>query len=172
MAKENWLVAPNKVEYYAQKKSKKNSKFRVWLKMHVDPEDLDKQFHTLHNELFENYDCSQCRNCCKEYPGTFKENELDKVSKHLDMTIEDFKKKYIKDEKENGSYVTKNIPCDFLMENGDCMLGKSKPISCIQYPFTNQPDRMFSLYSFLQATFVCPVAYEICERLKEHYNFR
>jgi hypothetical protein len=43
--------------------------------------------------------------------------------------------------------------------------------SCKEFPYTDQPDRLYSLYSVLTAASVCPAAYEILEALKELYNF-
>ena len=37
----------------------------------------------------------------------------------------------------------------------------------MKYPYTNQPGRLESLYGVLDAITVCPVAFEIYERLKE-----
>ena len=39
-----------------------------------------------------------------------------------------------------------------------------------KYPYTDQPKRLSSLYSVLEAVEVCPVAFEIYERLKEEYE--
>ena len=72
---------------------------------------------------------------------------------------------------EEQAYHTKNIPCDFLQTDGGCLLGDFKPDSCKKYPYTDQPDRMGSLLSFLDSVSVCPVAYEILERLKQKYGF-
>ena len=41
-----------------------------------------------------------------------------------------------------------------------------------KYPYTDQPDRMGSLLSITNAAAVCPVVYEIPERLKEEYHFK
>ena len=54
---------------------------------------------------------------------------------------------------------------------GECRLGDCKPESCKKYPFTNQPERLWSLLGFLESVSICPVAYEICERLKQEYHF-
>lgn len=43
---------------------------------------------------------------------------------------------------------------------------------CKKYPYTNQPERLWSLYSVLEAVEVCPVAFEIFERLKSEYGFK
>ena len=66
----------------------------------------------------------------------------------------------------------KNIPCDFLGEDGNCRLGYCRPESCKKYPYTDQPDRWASLYSVLDVIEVCPVAFEIYERLKKEYGWR
>lgn len=61
------------------------------------------------------------------------------------------------------------MPCDFLNE---CILGEVRPDNCKNYPYTNQPEQLFSLYSVLEATGVCPVAFEIYERLKKSMDSR
>ena len=48
---------------------------------------------------------------------------------------------------------------------------KAKAINCRRYPYTDQPDRMGSLLSIIESAAVCPVLYEILERLKEEYHF-
>ena len=69
------------------------------------------------------------------------------------------------------SYRTKHCPCDFLKDDGACALGDCKPANCRRYPYTDQPDRMGSLLSIIESAEVCPVVYEILERLKEEYHF-
>jgi len=168
------MIRPSQVAFYSKKAEKNNYQFRSWLKFHVNPEDLDRHFLKLHNELFSNYDCSRCRNCCKKYYGSIPKTDLRKDASYLGLTVDEFREKYLDTTEEPGEngYRTKNKPCDFLDQDGNCILGECKPTACTEYPHTNKPDRMESLLSFLDAVSVCPVAYEICERLKSHYNFR
>lgn len=168
------MIRPSQVAFYAKKAEKQNYRFRSWLKGNVNPEDLDKQFLRLHEEFFSGYDCSRCRNCCKQYPGGISEEDLEKDASLLHMSVEEFKEKYLveSDDPDSLKYITKHTPCDFLTPEGVCLLEENKPKDCLDYPYTNRPDRMESLLSFLDAVSVCPVAYEICERLKEHYHFR
>jgi Fe-S-cluster containining protein len=70
------------------------------------------------------------------------------------------------------NYETKHKPCDFLMQNGECRLGEVRPDNCKDYPYTNRPERLHSLYTVLDVITVCPVAFEIYERLKMEYGFR
>ena len=52
--------------------------------------ELDTQFLRLHNELFAEYDCSKCRNCCKMYKGSIPEEDIEKDAEYLGVTTEPF----------------------------------------------------------------------------------
>lgn len=170
------MLRPSQVKFYSKKAERKNLEFRSWLKMNVDPEDLDLQFKLLHEELFASYNCSRCRNCCKAFAGCIPTADIERDAEYLHMSVEDFREKYLEstptDNDGAEGFMTKHKPCDFLGVDGECILGDCRPQNCVDYPFTDKPDRMGSLYSFLDAVSVCPVAYEICERLKAHYRFR
>lgn len=69
-------------------------------------------------------------------------------------------------------YEVKEKPCCFLAENGACKIEKCKSEECREYPFTNSLDRLFSLLSIVSFASVCPVVFEMLERLKGIYGFR
>jgi len=121
------MLAPRKVKYAAKQKEKENTRFRTFLKCNADEKVLDQQFYDLHVELFNNYDCNRCRNCCKEFHGTISHDELDKCATALGVTTDDFIKKYLNESMNLGEYQTKNMPCGFLLADGECKLGESKP---------------------------------------------
>ena len=166
------MLAPKEVIYAAKQKENENIRFRTFLKCNADEKVLDQQFYDLHVELFKNYDCSSCRNCCREFHGTISQEELDKCAIALGVKTDDFIETYLKESIDIGEYQTKNIPCDFLLADGECKLGESKPKGCKEFPYTNKPERLWSLYSVLNAASVCPVAFEIVERLKRIYRFK
>lgn len=166
------MLKPGEVKKAAKIMGADNLRFRSFLKNHADEEELDKQFLALHNELFADYECRKCRNCCKMYKGTFQEDELEKAAGYLNITTDQFKDFFLEFNEIEYSYETKHSPCDFLEDNGECKLGDMKPESCRTYPYTNQPERLWSLYSVLNVVEVCPVAFEIFERLKEIYRFK
>lgn len=166
------MISPRKVKFTAKKKLNENMKFCMFLKCNADESELDQQFLRLHNELFANYDCSRCRNCCKMYSGTVPEKDLERDALYLNMSKEEFLDKYLVKQDFSEDYQTKHKPCDFLETNGECRLGECKPENCRKYPYTDQPERLQSLYSVLDAVEVCPIAFEIYERLKQEYGFR
>lgn len=166
------MIAPRKIKHMAEKMERENLEFRTFLKCNADEEILDEQFAKLHNELFAEYDCSRCRNCCKRYYGSIPLFDIDKDASHLNMSSDEFVGLYLSEKDSEGNYRTKHKPCDFLQEGGRCVLGDCKPDKCKKYPYTNQPERLYCLYSMLEAVQVCPVAFEIFERLKIEYGFK
>ena len=165
------MLAPRKVKFEAEKRENENLRFRTFLKIHADEDVLDEQFKSLHEELFAEYDCSRCRNCCKFYHGSIPRKDIERDASYLGLTTEAFVEQFLDKETEDG-YQTKHKPCDFLNEDGQCRLGDCKPENCVKFPYTDQPERLHSLYSVLDAVEVCPVAFEIYERLKIEYGFK
>ena len=165
------MISPDEVKKKAKLKEGENYSFRTYLKIHADPEKLDEQFLRLHNDLFSQYDCSKCRNCCKEFCGMIPEDDVEKDAEKLNITREEFIANYLEYDESEASYKTKHCPCDFLNADGSCTLEECKPDSCSNYPYTNQPDRMGSLLNIVESAGICPVVYEILEGLKEEYHF-
>jgi len=165
------MVIPDKIQEAARAKEDENVRFRSYLKNHAEEEALDNQFLSLHKELFTDYDCSKCRNCCKMFRGAFEESEISEAADQLLISSQQFKDSFLQSDEILGGYETKNKPCDFLDEDGNCVLGDAKPQSCKDYPYTDQPGRLWSLYTVLNALEICPVVFEIYERLKLEYGF-
>ena len=169
--KKKELIRPDQVSACAERKEQENIRFRVFLKNHADPQLLDQQFLQLHNTIFPKYDCTQCRNCCKLLQAEILTPEISRYAELLHMTRDDFVAAYL-EQGDCGEWLEKHSPCGFLESDGSCKLGECRPESCKKFPFTNQPERLSSLYSVLNAASVCPAAYEIIEALKREYHFR
>ena len=85
--------------------------------------------------------------------------------------METFKKIYLKSKVGENKYYTKKTPCPFL-KSGECILDEDRPKGCAEYPYTNKTGRLFSLYSMVSNTEVCPILNKIFEELKEIYQFK
>ena len=168
------MVSPKEVKAKAQRLEDQNYKFRTFLKNRADDDILDEQFLALHNELFMDYDCCKCANCCKTYRIPVADDEIAKIAAFLHMTENDFSDKYLcsADGGEEKPYLLKGKPCSFLKSDGQCLIEGCKPEDCAGFPFTDQPERLSSMLSIIQHAEVCPVVYEILERLKKMYGFR
>ena len=163
------MIEPSKFSAVAEKYEEENFQFRAFLKNRADADELDEQFLELHNELFADNDCSKCRNCCKEYGTTLKEEELKTIAEFLGLTKEEFVDKHLTQSTEG--FVIEALCC-FLKENGECEIEACKPTSCKEFPHTNKPERLWSLLGVIDFAQVCPVVFEILQRLKRIYGFR
>lgn len=137
------MLAPEKLKKEAEKKEDENIRFRTYLKCNAQEEQLDRQFLALHRELFAEYDCSSCRNCCKMYKGSIPARDIEKCAEHLGMKKTDFVDRFL--DFSEGEYITKHMPCDFLDSDGNCILEECRPDSCKKYPHTDRPGRLQSL---------------------------
>jgi Fe-S-cluster containining protein len=168
------MVKPSEVYAKAQRLEEQNYKFRAFLKNRADYDELDAQFLELHKELFEGYDCCKCANCCKSYSIILASDDVKRIAAFLEISENDFISEYLTDADadEEKPYRFKTKPCSFLNDDGRCRIQECKPDVCREYPHTEQPDRMASLLGVVANAEVCPIVFEILERLKKMYRFR
>lgn len=162
------MITPSKVQAAALRLENENLRFRAFLKTHADEDELDRQFLTLHNKLFAQYDCCKCGNCCREYSTDIADDEIDTIAAFLRMTRQDFIVRYLKE--SPGGYELSS-PCPLLQNDGTCQIQACKPLVCRSFPHTDKPERLESLLSILSFAEVCPVVFELLQRLKDIYHF-
>jgi len=171
------MIRPNEVKKKALGLESQTIKFRSFLKNRADYDELDAQFKALHDEIFENYDCSKCANCCKTFGIVINDEDTKRMADFLGMTEVDFCKHYLTwtdDDDDDGEKqrIFKSEPCQFLDDDGRCRIQEVKPEICRAFPHTDNPDRLMSMYSVIASAEICPVVFEILERLKVIYHFR
>ena len=163
------MIEPSMMKEIAPQYSDENFKFRRFLKNRADSDKLDTQFAALHNELFAAYDCCQCHNCCERYSVELTDEDVERIAAFLGLGKDVFLQEYAGD---TGDGCEIKPPCPFLEPDGKCRVQPCKPEECRGYPYTDQPDRLGSLYGVMEFAEVCPVVFEIVQRLKEIYRFR
>ena len=168
------MVKPTEVKARAQRLEEQNYRFRSFLKNRADDDELDAQFLALHKELFIGYDCFKCCNCCRSYGIILDIDEVKRIAAYLGLAESDFIAEYLTeaDPDDEKPHKFKSNPCRFLGDDGRCRIQDCKPDVCTGFPYTDQPDRLSSMYSILWNAEVCPVVFEILERLKVMYRFR
>ena len=168
------MLKPEEVKAKAEKLEDENNKFRAFLEGSADGKELDEQFIVLHEELFASYDCCDCTNCCRIYTVLIENDELSQIAAYLDMT----ESAVIAMHLEKAAFIDANqhrikeMPCSFLYDDGRCKIYECRPADCKNYPFTDHPDRLSHFASMITMSGVCPVVFEIIERLKMLYGFK
>ena len=125
-----------------------------------------KALPDLHEEAFEQIDCLQCANCCKNYSPRFKNPDIKRIAKLLKMKEGDFTDTYLRLDEDN-DYVLKQQPCPFLAEDNTCNIYEDRPGDCRRYPYTDEDVLIKRVPLTLTNSTVCPITFHVLERLKE-----
>ena len=164
------MIELSKLKTAYKRTAKQNERFRIFLKNNAVDYELDAHFLRLHKELFSEYDCCKCSNCCRLYDIVVEKDDVKRISEHLRLSENDFVEQYL-DEYED-SHKMKDKPCSFLDVDGKCLIQGIKPAVCRDFLYTNKPYRLYNLYGILSFAEECPIAFEILERLKMIYNYK
>ncbi|CAN5435599.1 YkgJ family cysteine cluster protein [soil metagenome] len=151
----------------AASSKKANEKFIEKLKREK-PSDLDDTMHAIHEEVFEETDCTTCANCCKTISPIFKQKDIERVAKAMRMAPGPFIEKYLFMD-EDGDFVLNTAPCPFLDSQNYCIVYNDRPQACRGYPHTDRKRVHQVLDITMLNTMVCPAVLEIVNRLKEIY---
>ncbi len=147
----------------ATQKKKENQKF---LKNLVRRKDLDKLFHTRHEEIFSRLDCLDCANCCKTTSPIFRDVDIDRIAKHLNMRPSALTKKYLHIDGDN-DWVLNVAPCPFLDNENYCTIYDVRPKACREYPHTDRKNMSQIMSLTYRNTMVCPAVATIVESIKK-----
>ena len=165
------MIDPKEVSAAGKAKEQENARFLAFLKDNAESEELDRRFADFHNELFMGYDCCKCNNCCRSYSVGLSEPDIERLAEFLGLPS---KRQFISSfdlHMEFGQEYVLNAPCQFLLPSGACSVEKIKPQVCRDYPYTDKPDRLSLFLTVIAMANVCPIVYEIVERLKTAYGF-
>lgn len=158
-----------KIEKLAQEKEEENFNFENYLKG-CNHHEVDKTVHKLNKKYLEEYDCTECGNCCKKLAPALSLEETEDLARHLKISYEEFKKKYIERETAEG-ILFKDRVCPFLDEN-KCSVYECRPEVCRSYPHLHKDNINHRLLNLINNTFICPIVYNIMEDLKIIFKFK
>lgn len=154
-----------KYHQLALQKQKEHRKFLADLKRKA-PKDLDKIVKELHNEVFQEIDCTECANCCKDLGPDLTEADIAKISKLFRMKLSTFETTYLRVD-EDGDKVFKSVSCPFLGGDNLCSIYDVRPKACAAFPHTDRKKFTQINHLTLKNTLICPAAYEFVERLRK-----
>ncbi len=85
------------------------------------------------------FKCTECGKCCTGSPGNVwvSEQEMSSISKLLNISIELFKRKYVRQRNNRFALIEKksqNNDCIFLKDN-KCLIYQARPKQCRTFPW-------------------------------------
>lgn len=152
-----------KISKLSREREDENWSFRTFLKGH-DIKNLDMIVHKLFKRVSEAIDCTACGNCCKKMQPILKKKDINKLSKSLNITPDQFITKYVEKD-EDGDNILNQLPCPFLNDN-KCTQYASRPADCTSYPHLHKKDFVFRLIGVVNNYSICPIVFNVYEALK------
>ncbi len=125
-----------------------------------------KALPALSEAAFEKIDCLQCANCCKNHSPRFKQPDIKRIARSLNMKEGELVERYLVLDKE-GDYVSRERPCPFLAEDNTCNIYEDRPGDCQRYPYTDEDVLLKRVSLTLKNAMVCPITHDVLERLLE-----
>ncbi len=154
---------------FKKKLPKKKLKLTKFLKKldGIVPVDMHKLVASVDKSVWIDVDCKECANCCKSMTPTFTAKDVKRISAHLGMTASAFKEKWLEKDPDNGDWVNKSTPCQFLGKDNLCTIYDVRPSDCAEFPHHNK--KPFDLYNdtFIQNLDYCPATFTLVNRLRK-----
>jgi Fe-S-cluster containining protein len=135
----------------------------------------DRILRRIAEGIQEQIDCTQCANCCKTSTTEISERDIERLTKHLRISREQFLAEYTMpdDEGQMSLRFSPDTGCVFL-EGTTCSVYDARPDICQRYPHLVRGNGSIAsrMWSFVDRASVCPIVYNSLEAFKQELRFR
>ncbi len=157
-----------RIEEFGRLRKVENVEFRSYLKGQ-DFDKIDGIVHLLNREISDQIDCTSCGNCCEKLSPCIIAKDVDRLSTRLYISPKQVKDRYT--EIYEGELFFKDLPCSFLKDQ-KCTIYSDRPEDCKSYPHLNKSQFISRLFEMIQNYSICPIVFNVFERLKIELNFK
>ena len=134
----------------------------------IVPRGLDSITADIDKEVWKEMDCLSCANCCKKMTPTFTPQDLKRIAAHVNLSVNEFKEKWLKYEKTDKDWVNVSQPCQFLdLKTNKCSIYAVRPTDCASFPHLAKKKAIHYLHVHKQNLEYCPATLKFIELLKE-----
>ncbi len=128
------------------------------------PAKLDLMVKKIHEDVFEQIDCTSCGDCCREIGPRINQYDLMRLATNSGLSPSQFVEKYLRID-EDKDYVFKSMPCPFLEDDNHCFVYDERPMACRDYPHTDSRRFVQRIDLSIKNAQVCPAVRDILVRL-------
>lgn len=129
------------------------------------PRELDAYADILDKQVWQEVDCLSCSNCCRTMTPTYTFKDLQRISKHLNMTISQLKAKWLFKNRE-GEWMNTSTPCQFLdRKTNMCGIYTVRPLDCAEFPHLTKKKVTEYIHIHHQNVQHCPATFKWVEKL-------
>jgi uncharacterized protein len=132
------------------------------------PRGLDKIAEKIDAEVWQEVDCLSCANCCKTMSPTFTNKDLKRIAAHVEMSVAEFKEKWLFYDKKDGDWMNRKQPCQFLnLDSNMCSIYEVRPDDCAGFPHLKKKKMTTYIHVHQQNVSYCPATYKMVEKMME-----
>lgn len=150
----------------AERHDNENYEFLRSLKFRDYGFEPDEMAAALHEQAFQIVDCTRCANCCRTLDIKFRDEDIERIAGHLDMTTADFIATWLQADERDGRHKASQKPCPFLGEDDRCTIYEVRPAVCREYPHTDKDGLVFRTMGVANNALACPAVFWIVEQMK------
>lgn len=160
----------DRINQMSKIKEKENIRFRSFLKGQ-DDDKVDKIVHDINKEIVEQIDCTKCGNCCQTLRPSVTKIEINTLAKIDKVSCEDYIEKYTDKEDFDNIRYLKDSPCKYLKYK-KCSIYDSRPHDCESFPHIDKNCFNSRTLDMIENYAICPIIFNVLERLKVEFKFR
>ena len=159
----------SKLPSLQKEKSEENAAFKFFLKR-IPSKQIDELLIPISEEITKQIDCTQCGNCCRHLEPGITDEEAGKLASLKGMSKEIFIRDFTGRESGSETLFMNHLPCVFF-DGKLCTIYDQRPASCIDFPHLSKGNFKFRFDSIMANYAICPIVYNIVEKLKEQVQF-
>ena len=153
-----------------EKQRDENERFRRHLKRHGF---RDKRFREIAQRIEDAIDCRECGNCCRVATARLTERDVERLAKHLRLTVSAFLRDYTEQSAEEGLILRRSQSGCVFLDGNDCMVYEARPHNCEYFPHVVRGEGSIEsrMWDFKDRAVYCPIVYNTLEEWKREAKF-
>jgi Fe-S-cluster containining protein len=130
------------------------------------PRGLDDLVIIAEQQVWPEVNCLGCANCCKTMTPTYTPADIRRISAHLGMKADAFRKKWLRKERNTGDWLNKTTPCQFLnLKDNKCSIYEVRPADCSGFPHLPKKRMKDYIHVHKQNLECCPATFKFVEKM-------
>lgn len=163
-------MQPVNIRSFKQRLRHRKKAFKIFLG-HIEkkpPKNLDALAVEIDKEVWWEVDCLTCANCCKKMSPTFTTKDIKRIAAHFEITPAEFKEKWLYFDEEDGDWMNKQQPCQFLDLNTNmCSIYEVRPADCAGFPHLTKKKMIDYIHVHQQNIEYCPATFKMVEKMMD-----
>ncbi len=158
---------PEAVRKLARKRDEENWRFRSFLKQSdLSIEEMDVVVHRIYGEVAAAIDCTECGNCCRRVLPFLSKTDTERLASGLNISVGELADRHFAYDEEEEAFTFNRRPCPFLADKR-CTVYEFRPEECRSHPHLHKDEFVFRLMGVVFNYEICPIVFNVYERLKE-----